>query len=134
MMHDGAGDQLREKGNEQAIIDEVIAARFATVGINEIRDLLKDEEGNSQRQDHVGRRPTRTCGRVYRVHEKIRILVITKDAEIARQAQHEDNLATPLSGMAAEVNACPEVQHQQDSEQEQVLGPFPAVEEDRRHD
>lgn len=46
VMDDGPGDQLREKGNEDAIVEHIVLLNLFPVAINEVSDLLKGEKAN----------------------------------------------------------------------------------------
>ena len=51
VMDDGAGDELREEGDEERVVGEAVFARLALVRVDQIGDLLEGEEGDGQRQD-----------------------------------------------------------------------------------
>jgi len=49
VMDDRAGDELRKKGDEQAVMQKLVLLRFALIHVGEVRDLLEREEGYRQR-------------------------------------------------------------------------------------
>ena len=53
---DGAGDQMREIGDEQRVIQQAVIVCPAGIGIHQIADLLKREEADRQRQEEMRHR------------------------------------------------------------------------------
>ncbi|MDD3883940.1 MAG: hypothetical protein PHW66_03305 [Gallionella sp.] len=60
VMQHRPGNQMREPGDEQQIVDEVVFAGDAAIDINQERYLGESEEGNAQRQDDIQRRNVAT--------------------------------------------------------------------------
>jgi len=56
MPHDRPGNQMREIGNEQRVIQQAVIVRLAGIGIHQIADLLKGEKADGQRQEEMRHR------------------------------------------------------------------------------
>ena len=96
MQHDGPGDQLREKGHKQGVVQQRIVGHFALIAIDHIRNLLEREKADAQRQHEVEQRPVRAKKAVYVRSEKIVILIVEQHANVDEDAQEHDALAHPL--------------------------------------
>src|SRR5690606_37883264 len=70
MMHDGAGDQLGEKCNEEHVAQQVVFERPLPMTVHQVRDLLESEETDGERQHDLGQDERRSCCHVDVVNEE----------------------------------------------------------------
>ena len=97
VQHDRAGDQLREEGDEQRVVENMIARHRAAVAVDHIGELLEGEERNAQRQREVIQRKMRAEGAVEVVHKEVVVLEIEQHAEVEAKAQQHQRQADGLA-------------------------------------
>lgn len=86
MGHDRACDQLREKGNEACIVQQVVAGDLSAVRIHDKGDLLEGEETDTQRQHDVQKVKLGLEESVHIGKEEIHIFEIAQNAQIDENA------------------------------------------------
>ena len=102
--HDGAGDQVREEGHEQGVIEQVPRrCRPPQVHVERVRHGREGIEGNADRQDDVVVRGV--VGDAHRAHERTEIveqeLAVLEVAEHAEIGDHrEQHPGVPGRGAA----------------------------------
>jgi hypothetical protein len=82
-----AGDELREEGHEQRVVDEVQPVDLAPVRVHEERDLLKREKRDADRQHDLAQHEVEACDRIEVVHEEVGILEVAQRREVERDAE-----------------------------------------------
>ncbi len=53
-MDDGAGDELWEESDEEAVVDKVVFVSEIVFGVEEVGDLLEGVEGDGDGEDNGG--------------------------------------------------------------------------------
>lgn len=131
-MHNRAGDQLREKSDEQAIVQEIVFSRFTTVCIDEVRYLLECEKRDSQGQDNRFQVKTRTRQRIDVIDKEIRVFEITQQAEIRGYTQVHKRIVTASLMLAVKRGTHEIVEEDRQQDENYVNRVPPAIEEKRR--
>lgn len=86
VMNDRPHDQLWEKGDEQQIIQDVIALGLTPEGVHEKGDELESKEGNTDGQYDVLQRYVGSGDEVYILDEKVGVFVIPQKPYICQDA------------------------------------------------
>ncbi len=87
VVDDRPGDQLREEGHEQAVVQEPVFRRFALGGIDQIGDLLEGEERDAERQDDGADAEVQAGQRADILHDEDGIFEIGQHRQIAGDAR-----------------------------------------------
>ena len=93
VMHQRAGDQMREEGHEQRVADDVALDLGAAHHVDQIGDLLEGEEGDAERQHDVDERQRRAGQRSQAVEDEIGVFEIAQHREIERDAERAGGAA-----------------------------------------
>ena len=96
VMQHRPGDQVREVGDEQAVMHEVVFAHLAEINIGEKRNLREGEKRNAQRQDDFTERQAGAAQVVETAEKKIRILEVSEQQQIGRHRSHEQRFRARL--------------------------------------
>ena len=134
MVQDRPRDQVREVGDEERVVHEVVLAHLALGRVDQIGDLGKRVERDAERQDDLADRPVGAEGVVEIVDEEVGVLEIAQQQQIERDAEHEQALRPPRLPRPQEAldpGADVEVDEDREREQQDVLRAPPAVEEER---
>jgi len=95
-MHNGPGDQLREKAHEQRVVKKIVLPCKPTVGIDKIGDLLKGEKRDRKRQ-HNGFQDKTGIGKgIEGIHEEVGILEISKQHKVDSDAEYHKHPGASL--------------------------------------
>jgi hypothetical protein len=129
-MKDGAGDQVREEGDEEGVADEIEFHRLALVDVHQEGDLREGEEGYADGQRDVNRgRGTPDQAQDLGGEEPI-VLEVGEDREVHRQPQDQDEL--PARFETGESQAEREVEdHRAQQQKNEFMGAD--IVEDQRH-
>ena len=84
---DGAGDKLREKGDEKSIVKEGAALHLSPVRIHHEADLLEGEKADPQREQDALQDKGGPKDRIHVFHKKIIILEIKQHGQVAGHAE-----------------------------------------------
>ena len=88
LAHDGSGDQLGEKGNEERIVQEGTVLHLSPVGIHHEADLLEGEKADSQREQNALQHKGGAKSRVHVFHKEIIIFKIEQHGQIGRHSEN----------------------------------------------
>ena len=89
VVDDRPGDELREEGHEQAVVQEPVFRRLALGGIDQIRHLLEGEERDAERQDDGADAEVQTGQRADILHDEDGIFEVSQQRQIAGDAEDQ---------------------------------------------
>ncbi len=98
VVDDGAGNQLREEGHEEGVMQEAVFVGLATIGVDQVGDLLEGEEGDRQRQDDGLQYQVVAEQGVEVVNEEVGVLVVAQQAKIGGNAGDQNGLGSAWGG------------------------------------
>ena len=131
MVDDGPGDQLREERHEQSVVDKTDVVGLTAVGVDQVGDLLKGEEGDRKGQDYGAEMVVGSGDEVQVVDEEVGILVVTQEAKVGgdTRVQQGEPVPVAVSIPGGQVPAQEVVEQHRADNKQQVGGVPPAVEE-----
>lgn len=97
MADDGTCNQLREKNNEQCIVKEILPGHFTVRRIGEKTNLLKSEETDTQRHQHMQQRKARVEQKIDVFQKKVKIFVVAENPHVSGYTEKQKKPWT-LSG------------------------------------
>ena len=101
------GDQVREEGNEQKEVPEVIFTHHAPARVDQVRNLGESKKRNAQWENDLADRPTSAEEHVKVADEEIGIFIISQQEQIGRHAAEKQALARP-AGANSHPDASPQ--------------------------
>ena len=96
-----AGNQVREVGDEQAVMDEVELAGFAARCVHQEGNLCEGEEGDAQRQDDLAQAPGTAQRRIDGVNKEIGVFVVAQQGQVGCNPEGQQALAPGRADVAA---------------------------------
>ncbi len=130
MVNDRPGDQVREEGDEQNVAEKSEFRCFASVCVNQKRDLRECEKGNAERQRDL-QRMEMIAGNAGPIHQgEIGVFEEGESGEVGGDAQREDAFFE-FGLIGAECQAECEIGQDADGDDEEVPWIPPGVEEER---
>ena len=131
---DRPGDELREEGDEGGEVDELrVGARVPAPDVDEVAERLEDVERDADGQDqppvdaqgrHVGAEQ-----RGEAVHEEVEVLEDAQDAQAARHADPEPDLAARVVAMGIDLLSDQVGEGGGQEQQAEEVDPPPCVEQ-----
>src|ERR1043166_9849970 len=103
---------MREESNEQTVAQEIVASRFAVIGVDQIGDLLEGEERDAQRQRQRRQLPAEAECQAEGVEQEVAVLEVSQHGEIHRDAEREET--TPSTRRRRTLFHCPRGQGETD--------------------
>lgn len=116
MVQHWPGDQVREIGHEQAVVDRIEFLRLAARRVDQEGDLREGEERDAQRENDRRKVVAAAGDRIDRVDEEVGVLVVAQQNQIARDTERQQ----VASALGADVTAA------------RQCAPHGVVEDDRR--
>ena len=96
MQHDRPGDQLGEEGDEQRIIQNIVARNGALVAVDDVGKLLEGKKRNAQRQRQMVERQMQAERAVQVFKEEIVVFEVKQHAEVQKKSQQHQRQAHGL--------------------------------------
>ena len=94
----GPGDQMREPGDEQGVVDRIVFPGLAAPGVHQERDLGEGVEGDADRQQDAQRRQIDAGQPTQGLQQEVGIFEEGQQAEIADDADREQQPTEPPIG------------------------------------
>ena len=96
VQHDRPGDQLGEEGDEQRIIQNIVARNGALVAVDDVGKLLEGKKRNAQRQRQTVERQMQAERAVQVFKEEIVVFEVKQHAEVQKKPQQHQRQAHGL--------------------------------------
>ena len=90
---DRAGDELRKHRDVDRDLKQVAVGRCAAMHVDQVRDRVKGEERDAERQREAGQRERGTGDRVHRAEDKVGVLEQAEGGEVRRHRECRDEAA-----------------------------------------
>ena len=91
-----SGNQVREKDDEQRIVDQPIMFRFIAMDIHQIANLREGEERDGEWQDQVKLWHRLIGNASEQLQKEIGVFVITQENQVAGDTREEKEFPAPL--------------------------------------
>jgi len=85
---------VRKKGDEQAVVDEVVLDHLAVMGVHQVGNLLKSEKRDRQRQGDVLQGPAQAERLVEAAEQKTGVFEVQQQRQVGGHPQNQQYLGT----------------------------------------
>ena len=132
MPHDWPGDEVREKDDENRVVERAVVQTLVSRYIHEVSDLREGKERDRKRQDDVQPLKCVPARAPKRVEDEVCVFVVAEQQQVYRNAGHHRQARCGASAPAIDSLGNRVVEADGEKQQRNVFDLPPAVEKQRR--